>query len=81
MFSSPEIKDPIILDPGKKVTQYQSIPFSHGLKQNSFVLKLYVGFKRLDMPPIIFGAIPFLTINISVNRTCRYLTWILTAMS
>ena len=27
---SPEVKDFIILDPDKKVTQYQSIPFSHG---------------------------------------------------
>ena len=32
MFLSPELKDPIILDPGKKVVQYQSIQFSHGLK-------------------------------------------------
>ena len=36
MFSSPEEKDTIILNPGKKVTQYQNIPFSHGLKQNLF---------------------------------------------
>ena len=37
MFSSPQLKDPIILDPGKKVTQYLSILFSHGLKKISFI--------------------------------------------
>ena len=41
MISSPEVKDPIILDSGKKVTQYQRIPFSHSLKQNLFCFSSY----------------------------------------
>ena len=57
MSSSPEVKDPIILDSDKKVTQYQSIPFSHGLKQNLLFLKLQVGLESLNMSLIIFGAL------------------------
>ena len=36
MFLSLEVKDQIILNPGKKVTQYRDIRLQHGLKELSF---------------------------------------------
>ena len=41
--------------------------------------KLQVGLESLNMSHITFGAILFLTLNVSVPRTCRFLPWILTA--
>ena len=81
MFSSPQLKDPIILDPGKIVTQYQSTLFSDGVKQKLSISQVIGKTGKFNMSLVIFGAILFLTLNISVTRTCRFLTWILTTLS
>ena len=78
MFPSREVKDPIILDPCKKMTQYQNI---HVWNRIYFISQVIGGLESLNMSLVIFGDIQFLTLNIAVTITDRFLIWILIALS
>lgn len=54
MFLSLEVKDQIILNPGKKVTQDRDIRLQHGLKKLSFTYTVISSIEKLKQVTYYF---------------------------
>ena len=69
MFSGPDAKDSIILNPGKKVTQYQSILFSY---RNNFEQRLQnqLLIKKVYLQVLhVLGKFQMKTVSLGLQRS------------
>ena len=69
MFSGPDSKDSIILNPGKKVTQYQSILFSY---RNNFEQRLQnqLLIKKVYLQVLhVLGKFQMKTVSLGLQRS------------